>query len=103
MLLWILIRAQGSKLQGWWLGKQCRMQQLLCIKTFNKVFRAIVPEGYVLTVPIEQLPMEFKFVDQLDWSQLQEHAELPKDALDATVSIWVNLATQVYRMSSNAL
>lgn len=69
--------------QGWWLGKQFRMQELLCIKTFNKIFRAIVPEGYVLTVPIEQVPMEFEMVDQLDWSQ--GHAELPKDALDATV------------------
>ena len=69
--------------EGWWLGKRFRMQELLCIKTFNKLFRAIVPDGYVLTVPIEEVPMEFKFVDQLDWSQ--GHAELPKDALDATV------------------
>ena len=34
--------------EGWWLGKQFRMQELLCIKTFEKLFRAIVPDGYVL-------------------------------------------------------
>ena len=59
------------------------MQELLAIKTSNKIFRAIVPEGYVLTVPIEEVVMEFKMVDQLDWSH--GHVELPKDTLDATV------------------
>jgi hypothetical protein len=68
--------------EGWWLGKQFRMQELLAIKTFNKMFRAIVPEGFKLTVPIEEVPMEFQMVCQLDWSQ--GHAELPKDALDGS-------------------
>ena len=68
--------------EGWWLGKQFRMQELLAIKTFENMFRAIVPAGYVLTVPIEEIEMEFKMATQLDWSQ--GHAELPKDALDAT-------------------
>ena len=54
--------------QGWWLGEQFRMQELLAIETFDKIFRAIVPNGFVLNVPIGEVPMEFQMITQLDWS-----------------------------------
>ena len=54
--------------QGWWLGKQFRVQELLAIKSFDKLFRAIVPSGYVLILPIEEVPKEFEMWTQLDWS-----------------------------------
>ena len=66
---------------GYWMGVQFRMQSLLALVTFKNVFRAIVPDGYVLEGSALDLPMEFLFVDQLDWSQ--NHAELHKEALDA--------------------
>ena len=66
---------------GYWMGYQFRMQAKLGLLTFEKVYRAIVPEGYVLVGDPMDVPMEFFYVDQLDWSQ--NHAELAKNAHDA--------------------
>ena len=67
---------------GYWMGVQFRMQCLLALLTFKNVYRAIVPEGYVLVGSALDVAMQFMFIDQLDWSQ--NHAELEKTALDAS-------------------
>ena len=66
---------------GYWMSYQFRMQALLGLLVFEKVYRAIVPEGYVLVDDPMDVAMEFFYVDQLDWSQ--NHAELAKNAHDA--------------------
>ena len=66
---------------GYWMGYQFRMQALLGLLTFQNVYRAVVPEGYVLVGDAMDVFMELFYVDQLDWSQ--NHAELAKNAHDA--------------------
>ena len=63
------------------MGYQFRMQALLGLLVFEKVYRAIVPEGHVLVDDPMDVAMEFFYLDQLDWSQ--NHAELAKNAHDA--------------------